>query len=77
MNDDRPWTACADKLPANGIEVETKINDSNGCRNEQNLKRGGNLWFHPDMSMYVYYTPTHWRPLALPQGFGENYGGGE
>lgn len=21
------------------------------------------LWFFPDMSMYVYYVPTHWRPL--------------
>ena len=21
----------------------------------------GNLWFFPDMSMYVYYTPRFWR----------------
>ena len=21
----------------------------------------GRLWFFPDGSMYVYYTPTHWR----------------
>jgi hypothetical protein len=25
------------------------------------LKRQGNLWYTPDGSMYVYYTPTHWR----------------
>lgn len=42
-------------------EVETKIDDGNGCRNEQRLRRQGRLWFFPDMSMYVYYTPTHWR----------------
>jgi hypothetical protein len=44
-----------------GREVETKIDDSNGSRNEQSLVRKGSLWFFPDMSMYVYYTPTHWR----------------
>lgn len=40
----------------------TKIDNENGCRNEQPLKRRGNLWFLPDDSMYVYYTPTHWTP---------------
>ena len=44
-----------------GVEVETKIDDGRGCRNEQSLTRKGRLWFFPDMSMYVYYTPTHWR----------------
>ena len=43
--------------------VMTKIDDQNGLRNEQRLKRRGKLWFFPDMSMYVYYAPTHWRPL--------------
>lgn len=31
-------------------------------RNETELVRKGRLWFFPDMSMYVYYTPTHWQP---------------
>ena len=44
-----------------GIVVDTKIDDSKGVRNEQPLKRQGNLWFYPDGWMYVYYTPTHWR----------------
>lgn len=39
----------------------TKVDDEKGVRNEQELKRQGNLWFVPDGSMYVYYTPTHWR----------------
>jgi hypothetical protein len=30
-------------------------------RMEQDLQRIGNLWFLADGSMYVYYTPTHWR----------------
>lgn len=55
-------------LPAreapDGVEVETKIDDDGGVRNVQTLKRSGNLWFVPDGSMYVYYTPTHYRPLA-------------
>lgn len=33
--------------------VETKIDDENGVRNEQRLKRLGSLWFCPDASMYV------------------------
>lgn len=57
------WILVDSELPGEGIVVETKIDDSNGCRNEQNLKRQGSLWFFPDASMCVYYTPTHWRTL--------------
>ena len=44
-----------------GIEVETKINDGNGVRNEQSLVKHGSLWWFPSGKMYVYYRPTHWR----------------
>lgn len=43
-----------------GVAVHTMISDVNGMRNEQKLTRKGRLWFYPDMTMYVYYTPTHW-----------------
>lgn len=49
-----------------GVEVETKIDDETGSRNEQSLVRNGRLWFYPDMTMYVYYRPTHWRELPPP-----------
>ena len=49
-----------------GEEIMTKIDDKGGERNKQSLKRQRNLWFFPDMSMYVYYTPTHWMPLPPP-----------
>jgi hypothetical protein len=55
----------------NDVTIETKIDDGHGIRNQQSLKLvGGRLWFYPDGSMYVYYTPTHWRPLSLnlPKG---------
>jgi hypothetical protein len=55
------WIKCTDDLPAEGRTVMTKIDDENGRRNEQALKRQGNLWWYPDGSMYVYYTPTHWK----------------
>ena len=52
-----------------GVEIETKIDDAeHGPRNETTLigeRRGfahRTMWFLPDMSMYVYYEPTHWRP---------------
>lgn len=46
-----------------GVIVHTKIDDKDGCRNEQKLIRRGNLWHFPDESMYVYYRPTHWMHL--------------
>jgi hypothetical protein len=59
---ERPWTPTAAAIPEEGVPVETKIDDEHGCRNEgARLKRVGRLWFFPDGSMYVYYTPTHWR----------------
>lgn len=57
------WIDVKHQLPENGVVVKTKIDDQKGVRNEQNLKRSGNLWFFPDGSMYVYYTPTHWKQL--------------
>lgn len=57
------WIEVEKQKPERNVVVETKIDDGNGCRNQQDLYRGsGNLWFLPDGSMYVYYTPTHWRP---------------
>ena len=49
-----------------GQVVLTKIEDANGVRNEQALKRSGRLWFAPDGSMYVYYAPTHWKAINEP-----------
>lgn len=60
------WTPCAEALPPEGEIVETKIDDGNGVRNTQALKRQGRLWFVPDASIYVYYTPTHWRRVSCP-----------
>ena len=51
----------------NGVLVNTKIDDEHGCRNIQPLLRQGNLWFTSERpgAMYVYYAPTHWRPIPL------------
>ncbi|MNM06952.1 hypothetical protein D3C81_169800 [compost metagenome] len=52
-----------------GVEVETKIVDAAGERNVQSLTavqrtpESRVMWWFPDMSMYVYYTPTHWRHM--------------
>ena len=60
------WKRCSSELPPLDVEVMTKIDDHNGCRNEQMLKRcqrepnTRSLWFVPDGSRYVYYEPTHW-----------------
>ena len=57
------WVLCSEQLPASDIVVDTKVDDEKGCRNMQTLKLHSGLWFFPDMSMYIYYTPTHWRYL--------------
>jgi hypothetical protein len=43
------------------VLVETKIDDGDGVRNVQCLRRSGRLWFIPDTAVHVFYTPTHWR----------------
>lgn len=58
---DSNWTSTNFTLPQEGYVVETKISDANGERNFANLIRERNLWWHEDKTMYVYYTPTHWR----------------
>ncbi len=60
----RKWIRSDQQLPEENEIVETKLDDFKGCRNEQLLKRIGRLWYFPDGSMYVYYTPTHWRTVA-------------
>jgi hypothetical protein len=55
------WIRVDERLPDERIAVETKIDDGDGVRNVGKLKCQGHLWFFEDMSMYVYYRPTHWR----------------
>jgi hypothetical protein len=64
MDDVMGWVRVGLRVPENGVLVDTKIDDENGVRNQQPLKRSGALWFIPDGSRYVYYTPTHWRERA-------------
>ncbi len=56
------WIETETRKPPTGVAVETKIDDRAGCRNEQRLVFDRNLWWLKDRSMYVYYTPTHWKP---------------
>lgn len=58
------WLSTSMTDAPDGVAVETKIEDRDGVRNIQTLKRRGGLWFTPDGAMYVYYRPTHWRALA-------------
>lgn len=52
-----------------GVEVMTKIDDAVGERCVQTLVKRTRepgktrpMFWIPDGSMYVYYTPTHWCP---------------
>lgn len=59
------WTRTADRLPPERASVRTM--DSGGM--ERVLRRVGTLWWFPDMSMYVYFTPVAWAPLRT-EGLG-------
>lgn len=63
------WQEITADRPPSLMVVETKIDDEHGERNVQTLRRGagGGLWWFPDNSMYVYYTPTHWRPVKTAE----------
>lgn len=51
-------------LPTENIVVDTKVDNQHGVRNEQKLIYSKGLWWHPDKSMYVYYTTTHWKSIS-------------
>jgi hypothetical protein len=53
------WIATTDQTPPEDVEVFTV--DSGG--REQTLIYANRLWWFPDRSMYVYYTPQAWREL--------------
>ena len=67
----KDWIKTSEQLPPENVVVETKIHDEKGFRNETTLLRQGNLWFFPDKSMYVYYTPTHWKSAEQKEIEGE------
>lgn len=51
------WIRTGEKLPPEGEAVQTM----SSAGKVQRLVLDGKLWFFPDMSMYVYYTPKYWR----------------
>ena len=61
---DQTWIPVAERLPDDGVVVDTIISDADGTRNHQPLKRDGRMWWLQGGEMYIYYTPTHWRPFA-------------
>lgn len=66
MSEENDWQPIA-TMPE-GVACMTKIDDGQGARNEQMLVKRTRepgktrpLYWFADGSMYVYYTPTHWR----------------
>ena len=57
---DMNWIPCANELPPDGQIVDT-ISRTGLV---QPLKRSGHLWFTPDYSSSVYYSPMFWRPVS-------------
>ena len=50
-----------------GVVVMTKIDDEKGEREIAPLRRMGRTWFLPEDNIYVYYKPTHWKPICPDQ----------
>ena len=47
------------KHAPDNVPLRTKVDNDAGVRNDQCLTRVKNLWWFTDLTMYVYYTPTH------------------
>lgn len=56
---DESWTLTATELPPENVLVWAM----DGAGSVQQLKRSGGLWFIPDGSMYVYFTPPFWKEI--------------
>lgn len=54
------WKLIKEEYPPQNKVLKTKIDDEKGERNKQDLILYDNLWWTPNMQMYVYYIPTHW-----------------
>lgn len=63
MNKPNPLNWRSIETAPNNVVVWTKIHDAEGERNVTQLTRQNGLWFFPDFSMYVYYSPTHWQHI--------------
>lgn len=51
------WTHCSYRMPPEGEVVQVMNNGG------AELVYESGLWWFPDRSMYVYYTPEYWRPV--------------
>lgn len=51
------WTPTTRALPTTDTPVETITPGGD----QRTLRYHSGLWWLPDGSMYVYFTPTHWR----------------
>lgn len=60
MSSANKWIRIIDRLPPENKEVETKIDDDMGVRNERVLKIIRRLWFYVTGEV-VKENPTHWR----------------
>ncbi len=61
--DEPHWIATADRLPTQGEIVATKVVHDGKESMHARLRLVGALWFHATDDFYMYYDPTHWRPL--------------
>ena len=54
------WIKVSDRLPPENKIVKTKVHKYGMVSNESKLVRKGSLWWLPNKSIFVYFTPTHW-----------------
>lgn len=60
MSSANKWIRIIDRLPPENKEVETKIDDDMGARDEKELYRVRKAWLYPNGERCID-EPTHWR----------------
>lgn len=61
MSSANKWIRIIDRLPPENKEVETKIDDDMGVRDERVLVYYNKMWFKAEDFERMYIRPTHWR----------------
>ena len=57
------WNRTQYRQPENDTIVEVKIDDEQSDRMHGKLRYRDQMWWTRDGKMYVYYVPTHWKPI--------------
>ena len=61
--DEEDWIPCSERLPPEGVVVDTITINKKGPRYRMDMQHRQNGWCYPNSAAIVYERPTHWKPI--------------